>query len=150
MRKKLGENMKYHYYEVIEKLKKRGSSPGLETVRGLLDVLGHPEERLRIVHIAGTNGKGSVFAFLASMLKEGGYRVGRYISPTLYSYRERFQINGEYISREDYVSAVVGQLELLPPETVIERITGDADRSQLLAPLWSADKKKVLNAISKL
>ena len=98
MRKKLGENMKYHYYEVIEKLKKRGSSPGLETVRGLLDVLGHPEERLRIVHIAGTNGKGSVFAFLASMLKEGGYRVGRYISPTIHSYEERFQIDGKEIS----------------------------------------------------
>ena len=61
------------------------------------------------------------------------WRAGRYIP----------------ISREDYVSAVVGQLELLPPETVIERITGDADRSQLLAPLWSADKKKVLAAIDR-
>lgn len=107
MRKKLGENMKYHYYEVIEKLKKRGSSPGLETVRGLLDVLGHPEERLRIVHIAGTNGKGSVFAFLASILKEGGYRVGRYISPTIHSYEERFQIDGKEISPDKLESYYV-------------------------------------------
>lgn len=53
------------------------------------------------------------------------------------------------ISREAYTSAVVGQLERLPPETVIERITGDADRSQLLAPLWSADKKKVLASIDR-
>lgn len=98
MRKKRGEKMKYHYYKLIEELKKRGSSPGLETVRGLLDALGHPEEQLNIVHIAGTNGKGSVFAFLASILKEKGYRVGRYISPTIHSYEERFQIDGKEIS----------------------------------------------------
>lgn len=59
--------------------------------------------------------------------------------------------DGRYqpISREDYVAAVVAQLEYLPPQTVIERITGDADRRHLLAPLWSADKKKVLAAIDR-
>lgn len=97
---KNGENMEYHYYKVIDELKKRGSSPGLQAVRGLLDVLGNPQERIRVIHIAGTNGKGSVFAFLSSILQEAGYRVGRYISPTIHSYEERFQINGKEIAPE--------------------------------------------------
>ena len=92
--------MKYQYHKIIEKLKKRGSTPGLEPVRALLAALKHPEEKISVVHIAGTNGKGSVFAFLSAVLQEGGYRVGRYISPTIHSYEERFQINGQEISPE--------------------------------------------------
>lgn len=92
--------MKYHYYEIIEKLKKRGSVPGLESIGRLLDELDHPENKLKIVHIAGTNGKGSIFAFLSSILQESGYQVGRYISPTIQCYEERFQINGVFIEKE--------------------------------------------------
>ena len=92
--------MEYQYHKIIEKLKKRGSTPGLEPVRALLAALKHPEEKIAVVHIAGTNGKGSVFAFLSAILQEGGYRVGRYISPTIHSYEERFQINGQEISPE--------------------------------------------------
>lgn len=90
--------MEYHYHKIIEELQKRGSSPGLEAVRELLAALGHPERELRIIHIAGTNGKGSVLAFLSSILTESGCRVGRYVSPTIRSYEERFQINGEAIA----------------------------------------------------
>lgn len=92
--------MEYQYHKIIEKLKKRGSTPGLEPVRALLAALKHPEEKIAVVHIAGTNGKGSVFSFLSTILQEGGYRVGRYISPTIHSYEERFQINGQEISPE--------------------------------------------------
>lgn len=92
--------MKYQYHKIIEKLKKRGSTPGLEPVRALLAALKHPEEKIAVVHIAGTNGKGSVFSFLSAILQEGGYRVGRYISPTIHSYEERFHINGQEISPE--------------------------------------------------
>lgn len=92
--------MEYQYHKIIEKLKKRGSTPGLEPVRAFLAALKHPEEKIAVVHIAGTNGKGSVFAFLSAILQEGGYRVGRYISPTIHSYEERFQINGQEISPE--------------------------------------------------
>ena len=119
--------MTYHYYKIIEELKKRGSSPGLETVRGLLDALGHPEERLRIVHIAGTNGKGSVFAFLASILHEAGYRVGRYISPTIHSYEERFQIDGKEITPDRLESCyarmerAMAQMEKAQTESSHER-----------------------------
>lgn len=89
------------YMKLIEKLKKRGSIPGLEAVDGLLDRLGHPEEELPIIHIAGTNGKGSVFACLSSILEEAGYRVGRFVSPSISCYEERFQINGRYITKDE-------------------------------------------------
>ncbi len=89
-----------NYISLIEELKKRGSVPGLDAIQGLLEELGHPEEDLKIVHIAGTNGKGSVFAYLSSILMAAGFKVGRYISPTISCYEERFQINGIYIAKD--------------------------------------------------
>ena len=91
-----------NYISLIEELKKRGSIPGLDAIQGLLEELGHPEDDLKIVHIAGTNGKGSVFAYLSSILMAAGFKVGRYISPAVYSYRERMEVNGEPVSREKY------------------------------------------------
>ncbi|MBR5047194.1 MAG: bifunctional folylpolyglutamate synthase/dihydrofolate synthase [Eubacterium sp.] len=90
--------MEYSYYKTIEKLSKKGSIPGLETMGRLLDILQHPEKELKIIHAAGTNGKGSTLAFLAGILQAAGYRVGRYISPTIQCYEERFQINDRFIS----------------------------------------------------
>ena len=75
-----------NYISLIEELKKRGSIPGLDAIQGLLEELGHPEDDLKIVHIAGTNGKGSVFAYLSSILMAAGFKVGRYISPTCLLY----------------------------------------------------------------
>lgn len=75
----------------------------LEPLREMLKHLGDPQDGLRFVHIAGTNGKGSVLAYISTVLKEAGYRVGRYISPTIFSYRERIQVDEAYISREDLV-----------------------------------------------
>lgn len=75
----------------------------LEPLREMLRRLGDPQEQFVTVHIAGTNGKGSTLAFVSSVLQEAGYRVGRYISPTIFEYRERIQINGNYISEEDLV-----------------------------------------------
>ena len=89
-----------NYISLIEELKKRGSVPGLDAIEGLLEELGHPEDNLKIVHIAGTNGKGSIFAHLSSILIAAGFKVGRYISPTISCYEERFQINGEYIIKD--------------------------------------------------
>lgn len=84
----------------LEEAAKSGSVLGLESMRALLAELGDPQDRLKFIHIAGTNGKGSVLAYLSTVLKEAGFRVGRYISPTLFSYRERIQVNEEYITRE--------------------------------------------------
>ena len=89
-----------NYISLIEELKKRGSVPGLDALEGLLEELGHPENNLKIVHIAGTNGKGSIFAYLSSILIAAGFKVGRYISPTISCYEERFQINGKYITKD--------------------------------------------------
>lgn len=88
---------------------KYGSVLGLENMRELMAGLGDPQDQLKFIHISGTNGKGSVLAYLSTILKEAGYRVGRYVSPTLFSYRERIQVNEEYIKKESYarhVSAV--------------------------------------------
>ena len=80
-----------------------GVRPGLETIRKILDRLDHPEQQFPVIHIAGTNGKGSTAAFLASILQNGGYRVGLFTSPHLISYTERFRINGSEISEEALV-----------------------------------------------
>ena len=67
----------------------------------LMQHLGHPEQRFRSIHVAGTNGKGSVSHFLASILMQAGYKVGLYTSPHLVDFRERIRINGEMIPREE-------------------------------------------------
>lgn len=85
--------------EWVEQIGKTGIHLGLERMEALVKALGHPEEKLKIIHVAGTNGKGSVCTMIASVLEVMGYKVGRYISPTLYDYRERIQINGEYIEK---------------------------------------------------
>ena len=90
----------------IQKVSVKGSELGLTTITNLLELLGNPQDELKFIHVAGTNGKGSVVAYLSTVLEYAGYRVGRYISPTLFSYRERIQINREYISREDFAEAL--------------------------------------------
>ncbi|MDU3398476.1 MAG: bifunctional folylpolyglutamate synthase/dihydrofolate synthase, partial [Clostridiales bacterium] len=67
----------------LEKVSKYGSVLGLDTIRNLLKRLGNPERDLSFIHIAGTNGKGSVLAYISNILSEAGYRTGRYISPTV-------------------------------------------------------------------
>ena len=82
--------------------KTRGSVYGLESITALMEALDRPERKLKIIHIAGTNGKGSVGAFIERMLRESGYKTGRFVSPTVYCYEERFQIDGKYISDKDF------------------------------------------------
>lgn len=91
--------------EFIQEVSVKGSLLGMETITNLLFLLGNPQDDLKFVHIAGTNGKGSVLAYMSTVLERAGYLVGRYISPTLFSYRERIQVNGENISREDFALA---------------------------------------------
>lgn len=86
--------------EYIESLNVKGSILGLERMAELLKRLGNPEEKLKFIHIAGTNGKGSILAFTSTILKNAGYRVGRYISPVICDYREKIQINGRMITKK--------------------------------------------------
>ena len=95
----------------IDEANQYGSKLGLETITELLSRLGNPQEKLKLIHVAGTNGKGSTTAFIASILVTAGYRVGRYISPAVFSYRERIQISSnmiptEYISRQGVCDSI--------------------------------------------
>lgn len=86
--------------DYIESISGLGIKPGLDSIRELCRRLGNPQNALKFVHVAGTNGKGSVSAYIAAALKCGGYRVGRYISPVIFEYRERIQVNDRCITRE--------------------------------------------------
>ena len=86
--------------DYIESLSGLGIVPGLDSNQELCGRLGNPQDDLKFVHVAGTNGKGSVSAYIATVLKCGGYRVGRYISPTIFQYRERIQVGNRCITKE--------------------------------------------------
>jgi len=85
--------------EYVEALQALGSVPGLENIINLCEKLGNPQDTLKFIHIAGTNGKGSVSAYLSSVLGCAGYKVGSYNSPTIRDYRERICVNGRMISQ---------------------------------------------------
>ena len=112
----------------LDEVSKYGSVLGLESMRELLRRLGDPQNELKFIHISGTNGKGSVLAYLSTILSGAGYRTGRYISPTLFSYRERIQVDGEYIEKESLachvtaIAAAAGDMQKagLPSPTVFE------------------------------
>ena len=78
--------------EYMTSVNQYGSILGLENTKELLKRLGNPQDKLRFVHVAGTNGKGSVCTYITGILTDAGYRVGRYISPTIFEYRERIQV----------------------------------------------------------
>lgn len=92
------------YEEVINTIqnsRRFGNLTGSEITKIMLETLKHPEKGMPYIHVAGTNGKGSVSAFLCAILKEAGLKVGMFTSPHLVDFRERIQINGEMISKED-------------------------------------------------
>ncbi len=80
--------------------------PGLDRIERLLDALGRPEQTFPAIHIAGTNGKGSVAAMLSAVLSRAGYRVGRFTSPELVDYRDRIEVDGEWIPKERFAEIV--------------------------------------------
>lgn len=79
-----------------------GIKPGLERILSLLDTMDNPQDKIKIIHIAGTNGKGTVAATIANALKNAGYKTGLFSSPWVDDYREQIRINGEYISKKDF------------------------------------------------
>ena len=119
-----------NYQQTIEFLEVSnwmGSRLGLSRVRELLHLAGDPQSSMKVIHIAGTNGKGSTAAMLASILQEAGYKTGLYTSPHLRRYNERIRINGEDVSDEEmcraaeFLAECVEQMDDRP--TVFERIT---------------------------
>lgn len=100
----------------------KGSIPGLGRTQELLKKMGNPEKKLKFVHIAGTNGKGSTAAMTASILSKAGYRTGLYTSPYIYRFHERIQVDGVEISDEDlteiteYVKPLADSMAQSPTE----------------------------------
>ncbi len=100
----------------------QASRLGLERIRALLDRLGRPQDALRFVHVAGTNGKGSTCAYLAAVLQAAGYRTGLFTSPFILRFEERIRVNGSDISRDDLARAT---LLVREQAEALERETGD-------------------------
>lgn len=122
------------YQEAVEFLEQGVSNriePGLSRMQNILFRLGNPERRLKIIHVAGTNGKGSSCSMLSSILKAQGYRVGTYTSPHLQRYNERYAINGKEISDGDFIKYCARLMEAYklmreagePLPTVFELLT---------------------------
>ncbi len=108
----------YTDYEIVPRLAHNAANYDLRRVEELLSRLGNPHLRARSVHIAGTNGKGSVAAMMASVLTTAGYSTGLYTSPHLHTWRERIRINGELISEAELAALVE---ELKPEAETVNR-----------------------------
>ena len=115
-----------------------GSKPGLTRIRALLEALGNPQDKLRFVHIAGTNGKGSCAAMTASILKAAGYRTGLYTSPYLYRFNERMQIGGKQIDDEVLAELVT---RVKPAAEAMDDHPTEFELMTAVALLWYAQEK---------
>ena len=108
--------------QYIHSVSWKGSRPGLSRIEELCEKLSHPEDRLRFVHVAGTNGKGSICCMLSGVLREAGYRVGLFTSPFVWEFNERIRVDGENIGNEElaevtaYVKQFADTMEDAPTE----------------------------------
>jgi len=103
-----------------------GSRLGLDRMRELMDRTGNPQERIKFVHLAGTNGKGSTACFLASVLQSAGYKTGLYTSPYIHTFHERMQINGVSISDaalDEAVDQVRRHADMMPDHPTTFELT---------------------------
>ena len=115
-----------------------GSKPGLTRIRELLERLGDPQKKLRFIHIAGTNGKGSCAAMTASILKAAGYKTGLYTSPYLYRFNERMQIDGRQIE-DDALAEIVSRVR--PAAEAMADHPTEFELMTAAALLWYAQEK---------
>ncbi len=90
----------------IHSLEKFGINPGLERIRALCEMLGNPQKKLKVIHVAGTNGKGSTSTVISNILRKSGYNTGLFISPYVTDFRERIQYNGNMIEKSDLAVCV--------------------------------------------
>ena len=122
--------------EYINGVRWLGSKPGLERVSELLRRLGEPQKKLKFVHVAGTNGKGSCAAMLASVLRAAGYRTGLFTSPYLWRFNERMQLNGEPIG-DDTLADVTARLK--PQAEAMADHPTEFEMMTAAALLWYAE-----------
>lgn len=124
--------------EYIDGMQWFGSRPGLERVGELLEKLGRPQDKLKYIHVAGTNGKGSCAAMLASVLKAGGYRTGLFTSPYLFRFNERMQINGQEIGDETLAELIS---RIKPLAEAMEDHPTEFELMTAAALLWYAEER---------
>lgn len=119
------------YNDALNYLRTTSSRIGLDGVKAVLAKMGDPHKKLKTIHVAGTNGKGSTCAYLQYILMEAGYRVGTFTSPHLHRFNERIAINGEHISDDDFTEMM--STVLYASENTNERhnnwISGEATAS---------------------
>lgn len=135
--------MKYaQALEYIADCRHLGSVPGLESTKELLRRLGSPEQELSFIHIAGTNGKGSVLGMISCVLAAAGYRTGRYLSPVISDYRERYWINGKLMAKAElgrYMEIVRDAAESMEQDGLAHPTVFEMETA--LGFLWFRDKK---------
>lgn len=98
-----------NYNKAIDLLTSQGKfyiNLGLDRISAVLELLGNPQDKLKCIHVAGTNGKGSVCAIISAVLSKAGMKTGLYTSPHIFEYTERIQINGFDISKEDFTKYI--------------------------------------------
>ena len=104
-----------NYEKAVELLTSQGKfyiNLGLERIALILDLLGNPQDKLKCIHVAGTNGKGSVCAMIAAVLETASIKTGLYTSPHIFEYTERIKINGSEISKEDFANYIFNICEI--------------------------------------
>ena len=124
--------------EYINGVSWQNTKPGLERISELLSRMGNPQSELRFVHVAGTNGKGSICAMLASVLKKAGYKTGLFTSPYISRFNERMQINGEEIYDRELADIVT---QLKPHADAMDDHPTEFEMMTAAALRWFADKK---------
>lgn len=113
--------MKNSYHSAVQLLTSSGKFKiclGLERMEKFLSLLGNPQDRLKCIHVAGTNGKGSVCAVISTVLEKAGYKTGLYTSPHIFDYTERIKINSKDISKEDFARYVFEISELADKNSI--------------------------------
>ena len=132
------------YKEAVEKIDSLlvfGSKPGLERVGELIKRIGSPDKKLKFVHTAGTNGKGSTCVLVANTLKCAGYKTGLFISPYVLEFRERFQINGEMIPEEKLCEIVEKLFPVVEEMKAEDKIITEFEFVFAIAMYWYAEEK---------
>lgn len=124
----------------ISSLMRFGSKPGLERINKLLKLLGNPQDKLKFVHVAGTNGKGSTCALISSVLKKAKYKTGMFTSPYVSDFCERMQINGEMISHEELIELVKTTFPYVQEMAENNEIITEFEFITAMAMQWFAKK----------
>ena len=127
----------------VDSTERFGIKPGLERITKMLTYVGNPQDKLKFVHVAGTNGKGSTCTMLASVLTGAGYRTGLFTSPYVIDFRERFMVDGEMISEEEFAELMT---RVRTVNDLLEKSGCSLTQFELItavAFLWFAQKQPI-------